>query len=133
MAIAGHETLDPIERLSQSIKQALDILIEERDVFLTGAYEKISRITESKLSLLARLETEIRAVPRTRAVVDMIKRLIEASRRNEQIIDAARQGLAYARRRIARIQEAQGGAVAYAEDGDKIVSRADVLGKDKSL
>ena len=62
----------------------------------------------------------------------MIKQLIEASRRNEQIIDAARQGLAYARRRIARIEEARKGAVAYGEDGGRIVSRADVIGRDRS-
>jgi len=127
------EALDSAQRLVDSIGQALDVLRDERDAFLTGAYDRIGRITELKLQLLERLESEIRAAPRSTEVIDMIKRLIDASRRNEQIIESARQGLAYARRRIARIEDAQGGAVAYAQDGDKIVSRADVLGPDKSM
>lgn len=127
------EAFEPAQRLIESIKQALEVLRDERDAFLTGAYDRISQITELKLKLLDRLEAEIRAAPRSREVIDMIKRLIDTSRRNEQIIEAARQGLAFARRRIARIEDAQGGAVAYAQDGDKIVSRADVLGPDKSM
>ncbi|MEM7058375.1 MAG: hypothetical protein AAF557_12350 [Pseudomonadota bacterium] len=130
---SNDEFANTTQRLSDSIGQALEILSDERDAFLTGAYDRIARITELKLSLLERLEIEIRSAPRSGDVIDMIKRLIDASRRNEQIIEAARQGLAYARRRIARIEDAQGGAVAYSEDGDKIVSRADVLGQDKSM
>lgn len=129
----GEESLDPAQRLMQSIGQALDILRDERDAFLTGAYDRIKRITELKLTLLDRLEAEIRAAPRSQDVIEMIKKLIESSRRNEQIIEAARQGLAYARRRLARIEDTQGGAVAYSEAGGKIVSRADVLGPDKSF
>lgn len=131
MTTAG-ELTDPIRRLLQSISEALEILAEERDVFLTGAYNRISQITETKLALLARLEAEIRDAPKTRQVIDMIKRLIDTSRRNEQIIDAARQGLSYARRRLARIDDAHRGTVAYSEVGEKIVSRDDVLGQDKS-
>lgn len=133
MTFAKNGAFDPVQQLLQSIGQALDILRDERDAFLTGAYDRIGRITELKLELLDRLEAEIRAAPRSHEVIDMIKRLIDTSRRNEQIIEAARQGLAYARRRIARIEDAQGGAVAYSEDGDKIVSRADVLGPHKSM
>lgn len=123
---------DPTRQLLDSITRALQILADERHVFMTGTYEKIAQITDAKMELLNRLEAEIRAAPRTGQVIEMIKQLIDASRRNEQIIDAARQGLAYARRRLGRISDAQGGAVAYAEDGDKIVSRADALGKDTS-
>lgn len=133
MALTTDDAMDPSQRLMQSIAKALDVLSDERDAFLTGAYGRLAGITETKLSLLERLEDEIKAAPRTREVIQKIKNLIDVSRRNEQIIQAARQGLAYARRRIARIEDAQSGTVAYAEDGDKIVSRADVLGSDKSM
>ena len=123
---------DPAAILSETIQSALDVLAEERGIFLAGDYDRIPMITESKLSLLERLESEIRAAPKTREVIDLIKQLIDASRRNEEIIAAARQGLAFAKRRISRIDAAQKGAVAYAEDGDRIVSRADVLGPDHS-
>lgn len=109
------------------INEALHILDQERSVFLNGQYEKLAEIISAKTRVLERLETLIHTVSRTAAFVIAIKDLIDASRRNEQIIRAAQQGLAHARRRMKAIDQTRQGAVAYAEDGSKISSHADVV------
>lgn len=123
---------DILAALFEIIDEGLEVLEEERGVFLSGTYEKIEAITKRKLDVLERLEKAVPAVPRSATVINAIKRLIVASKRNEQIIQAARQGLSHARRRITAISETRRGVVAYAEDGSRIKSRADLLQEDKS-
>lgn len=114
------------------VDEALGVLEEERGAFLSGSFELIQGIAERKMSVLERLETTVPSAPRSANVVTAMKRLIAASRRNEQIIQAARQGLAHARRRLGAIAAASKGVVAYAEDGTKIASRADLISAGKS-
>lgn len=123
---AGHEALLAL------IEDALALLDEERDVFLTGAYGRIAGISERKLDILAELEVQLAQAERSVLVINAVRRLIAASRRNEQIIEAARQGLSHARRRIGAIQEAARGVVAYAEDGTRIASQADLRSREQS-
>lgn len=120
------------ERLFVLVDDAVALLDEERDVFLEGQYMRIAQITERKLELLGDLETELAGAGRSVLVVNAVKRLIALSRRNEQIIQAARQGLAHARRRIVAIREAGQGVVAYAEDGSRIASTADLSNRERS-
>lgn len=117
--------------LRSCIDEALDLLNEERRIFLSGTYEHIARITQAKLAVLEKLEDAIRSTPRSPDLLVMLRNLIEMSRRNEQIIEAARQGFLFARRKISRIREATNGAVAYAEDGSRIKSAADIIGKER--
>ncbi len=120
------------EPLFAIVDEALEILDEEREVFLTGAYDRIASISERKMNALEHLELAIPRARKTAAVIGAIKQLVAASRRNEQIIQAARQGLSHARRRIVAIAEAGRGVVAYAEDGTRIASKADLMKKDRS-
>ena len=119
--------------LMTTVDEALALLDEERDVFLQGRYAEIAGLGERKLAVLERLELALSGIERSALVVGAIRSLISASRRNEQIIEAARQGLAHARRRIGAIQQAVRGAVAYAEDGTKIASHADQIRTGKSF
>lgn len=119
--------------LMTTVDAALTLLDEERDIFLQGRYAEISALGERKLAILEQLELALVGIERSALVVGAIRRLIAASRRNEQIIEAARQGLAHARRRIGAIQQAVRGAVAYAEDGSRIASRADQIRTGKSF
>lgn len=119
--------------LMTTVDAALTLLDEERDIFLQGRYAEISALGERKLAILEQLELALAGIERSALVVGAIRRLIAASRRNEQIIEAARQGLAHARRRIGAIQQAVRGAVAYAEDGSRIASRADQIRTGKSF
>ena len=119
--------------LMNTVDEALILLDEERDIFLQGRYAQIAELAERKLAVLERLELALAGIERSVLVVGAIRRLIAASRRNEQIIEAARQGLAHARRRIGAIQQAVRGAVAYAEDGTRIASQADMIRTGKSF
>ena len=114
------------------VEEALELLARERALFLTGDYEKIPQVSGQKISVLERIEDAIPFAPQTRATIAVIEELVIASRRNEEIIQAARQGLAHARRRISSIREARRGVVAYAEDGSQIASHADLIGREKS-
>lgn len=122
---------DAENTLRTCISDALDLLDQERRVFLSGAYDQIARITEVKLEILERLEASIRVVPKTPDLLELLRHVIDMSRRNEQIIGAARQGFLFARRKIGRIKAATSGAVAYAEDGSLINSTADMLGAER--
>lgn len=121
------------QELMTTVDTALALLDEERDVFLRGRYERIAEIAGRKQAILDELEDAMNGIQRSALVVTAIRRLIAASRRNEQIIQAARQGLAHARRRIGAIQQAMRGVVAYAEDGSRIASHADMIGSGKSF
>lgn len=113
------------DALTEAVDIGMEILSEERDALLTGRYGQLSDITQKKTDLLGRLEDAVRSAPRTRAVQRLVSRLIEASRYNEALLKAAREGLAIAKRRIAGIRKAGRGAVAYAEDGSTISSSGD--------
>lgn len=121
------------EDLMTTVDEALALLDEERDVFLRGKYERIAGIADRKRQILDQLEEAMTGAQRSAPVVMAIRRLIAASRRNEQIIEAARQGLAHARRRIGAIQQAMRGVVAYAEDGSRIASHADMISNGTSF
>lgn len=129
MKFGGAQELgtEPMGSPVDLVNEALEVLDAERNVFLSGQYEKLSEIILAKTQILERLESVIHSVVRTAGFVIAIKSLIEASRRNEQIIRAAQQGLAHARRRMKAIDQTRAGAVAYAEDGSKITSHADVV------
>lgn len=130
--LAGGTIEDPRNLLIDTVQEGLEILSEERRVFLTGAYAQLKELTERKLAILGKLESIIPTVRRNTHVLQAMNALIAESRRNEEIIHAARQGLAQARRRITAIRKTRSGAVAYAEDGTTIMSRADEAGAARS-
>lgn len=119
---------DPEQVFLELIDSGLETLARERDVFLSGAFDQIREISEEKRHLLERLESAMPTIARTPAILNAIEVLVTSSRRNEEIIKAAQQGLSHARRRIESIRKAGRGVVAYAEDGSAISSRADLLG-----
>ena len=122
----------PLDRLLSHVETAMDLLREERDALLRGAYDRITAIAERKAEVLALLEVAIRTAPRTARAISAINRLIAQSRRNEMILAAARDGLMQARRRIAAIARTRGGVVAYLEDGSLVSCRPDCRDTDKS-
>ena len=126
------EDLDTAAPLLRVVDEALDVLATERQVFLSGDYERIVEITEAKSEILVRLEDLIPSMARSITAIRAMQRLVEASKQNEQIIQAARQGLSHAKRRISAIAQTGRGAVAYAEDGTRISSHADLMKADKS-
>lgn len=109
------------------VHEALELLEQERAIFLEGQYAKLAPVIAAKAKVLERLEITIHSVSRSADFLNAVRTLIEASRRNEQIIRAAQQGLAHARRRLTAIDQTRSGAVAYAEDGTRITSRADAV------
>lgn len=115
------------------IEEGLGILHEEREVFMKGRYEALDRITADKLAMMARLEDALPIVPRNAVSLRALERLVKASKRNEEVIAAARQGLSYAKLRIRELSDTRRGAVAYAEDGSRIESRADTITESTSL
>ena len=112
-------------RVVEIVEEGMTLLEREREVLRAGDFPAVSSITSKKTDLLARLETAMRGVRRTAVIVEAVEALISESRRNEGMIRAALQGLAAAKRRIAAIIATGKGAVAYAEDGSRIKSRAD--------
>lgn len=118
--------------LLELIDRAIDLLDDERSIFLDGQYERLPDVLQVKSKLLEQLELAMQTATRTARFVSAVKRLIDASRRNEQIIRAAQQGLSHARRRLKAIDEMHNGAVAYSEDGSRISSRADQIRDRKS-
>lgn len=112
--------------LMDAIAAARKVLAEERAIFLEGRYGELGRITGEKARVLDAME---RAIPRVRpdpALREALERAIAESRRNEQIIAAALMGLRSARRRMRAMAEASAGALAYARDGSRIASAADL-------
>jgi len=101
------------------------LMEEERRALLSGLFDRLGAIGADKARLLAELETAVPATPETPELRRALERLVEASRRNERVITAARAGLLRARRRISAIEAARRGDVAYARDGSRIVSRQD--------
>ena len=114
------------------IASAVELLRRERQVFLTGRYEELAEITGEKERILDQLEGLIPTVVPNAEIIGALRDLIDVSRRNEQIIQAGRQGLAHARRRLKAIEEMNAGAVAYAEDGSQIRSSADLPKDEKT-
>lgn len=116
------DTADPVIEI---VEEGLDLLAREREVLTSGRFPAMPTITAKKSDLLVRLEEAMHGARRTAVLVEAIGRLIAESRRNEGMIRAALQGFAAAKRRIAAIVATGKGAVAYAEDGTRISSRAD--------
>lgn len=111
--------------LLAAISEARRALADERRIFLEGTYGGLRQVTEAKARILAEMEDGMRRVRPDAEIRAALERVIAESRRNEQIIAAALQGLRSARRRVRAIAEARTGAVAYARDGSRIASAAD--------
>lgn len=116
---------DGATHLQNVVEEGLGVLNAEREALLQGRYDRLPEITTEKSKLLGRLETAMRAAPRSGPMQRLVVGLIDASRYNEALLKAAREGLAIAKRRIAAIRKAGRGAVAYAEDGSTITSAGD--------
>jgi len=113
------------ETLDEIIARGHALLGEERAALASGRFDRIEELTARKLALLDALEPAIGAGQGTRELRRRLEALIVESRRNEQLIGAARSGLSAARRRIEAIVATRRGAVAYAPDGSLITSKAD--------
>lgn len=114
------------------LDEALDALRSERMIFLTGRYGDLGKVNAQKAAILEKLAAMLGRVPPDRGLQLKFEALITASRRNERIIAAALQGLRAAKRRIERLMQARDGAVAYAADGSKIASSADLSAHNRS-
>ena len=75
------EDLDTAAPLLRVVDEALDILATERQVFLSGDYERIVEITEAKSEILVRLEDLIPSMARSITAIRAMQRLVEASGR----------------------------------------------------
>lgn len=117
--------MTPDERFLALIGQGHDLMDRERACLTGGHLGALGRLAEEKSALLAALEPAMARVRGTAPVRNAVAGLVAASRRNERLILAARQGLAAARRQIDSIIAASRGAVAYDRDGASITSRDD--------
>lgn len=131
MTSAVAETAVP-PKLIALLDEALDLLDRERIVFMTGRYEEITTLNDEKLSLLTRLQDQLSEARGTPRAIAKLKLVVDASKRNQEIIAAAREGLAHAKRRLGAIRDMEKGVVAYREDGDRIRSLADLMSPGKS-
>lgn len=105
------------------------LLAQERVLFMRAQYAAAAELALEKQTLLDRIEQTMRGLRATPALTAALKALIEDSRHNERVIQAARAGVAIARRKIAAIIATQRGAVAYDREGRRINSTADAMGK----
>ena len=121
------------ERMLRTIADGHALLARERELMRAGDYAGMAGLSGEKQVMLRTLEELIRRigaerrhhedkVPELRAA---LAALVEDSHRNERLIEAARQGVAAARRRIGTILATRRGAVAYDRDGAPISSRED--------
>ena len=110
-------------------EEGTGLLRAERDAFMSGRFAALPTLLDRKQALLFEIEETIPQVRRTAPVVEALQALIAEGRRNEEIIRAARVGVGAARRTLRQIARTQRGAVAYAEDGGLITSKADAAGK----
>lgn len=134
LVVDGHVKVeDPSAALVNAVAVTIELLDDERDAFLSGAYHLLPELSDRKLTMLKEIENCIQETTRSAKTVVLITQVIERGRRNEEIIRAAQQGLAFARRRIGQLNDTVSGAVAYAEDGSRIASRADMLGDTTSF
>lgn len=122
----------PPDAIIDLLQNGLDLLEDERAAFLGGEYNRIPAISDRKSRLLSDLEQFLPPPERSKTAEQMLAALVEMSRRNEDIIKAARQGLSHARRRIRSIKQADHGVVAYDESGADIACTADRLRRDRT-
>lgn len=123
---------DAAEAIVSLLREGLELLDDERSAFLSGDFAKVPAISERKVKLLADLETLLPPAQRSAMAETLLSVLVDMSRRNEEIIQAARHGLSLARRRIRSIQQADRGVVAYDESGEHITCTADRLKSDRT-
>jgi len=105
------------------------LLERERALFFRGDFTHVAELIAAKEELLARFESAVSTAVPTPALRTALDRLIAESRRNEDLIAAARRGVLAARRRIEAIAATRKGDVAYAPDGTRIRSEADASEK----
>lgn len=117
--------MTPADQVLQAIADGHGLLAREREMLDSGDYAGMAGLVAEKQALLDRLEQLIRQVRGTAGLRAALTALIEDSRRNELLIQAARQGVVGARRRIETILATKRGAVAYDRDGAPISSRED--------
>ncbi|GMG83634.1 hypothetical protein LNKW23_28470 [Paralimibaculum aggregatum] len=124
-----HSGDSPEDRLQALIAEGGRLLGEERQAIFAGRLEGLADIAAGKLALLAELDAAIAGAPDDPALRAALDRLVREGRRNERVLQAARAGIAAARRRLAAIEATRRGDVAYEHDGSRIVSRDDAAGK----
>lgn len=122
--------MTPAERLLALVEDGRALMARERVLLMRGAVDEVARLGAEKAALLESLQRVIRQVRGTAGLRAALDGLIAESRRNEQLLHAARQGVAAARRRIAAILATRRGAVAYDRDGSVIASREDGVRED---
>ena len=111
--------------LLELIGQGQMLLEREHALLLTGDVAAVADLAEQKRAFVGALDAAAAQGRATPVLRDALARLIEQSRHNEQLLLAARRGVAAARRQIAAIRATGRGAVAYARDGSPIASRDD--------
>lgn len=101
------------------------ILAAEKSALLAGAYDSVSAATSAKDRLGRLLETMLvdeRRAGQLPAYRRRIKKIVEAAKENESLLNAAKLGAASARSRIKDILNQQRTVGVYAETGDKLMS-----------
>lgn len=119
--------MTPAERLLALVAEGRDLLERERALLLRGAFAELAELAGAKSALLEALDGLAGQVRGTEEVRAALTGLIAESRRNERLIEAARQGVGTARRRLGAIAATRQGAVAYDRDGSAIGSREDAI------
>lgn len=129
---------DGPEGFKRLVAEGLSILERERALCRAGQLDAAVSLAPEKEGFVARLAGVAPAAlgqdasaGDRRALRAALERLVARARENERLIQAAREGVRAAARRLARLDAAQQGAVAYRADGTTILSREDAAGRSK--
>ena len=90
-----------------------DLLVAEREALLKGDLEKLNALLVSKESLIE----AINAVPQTDlSTMEMLDKKVK---RNQLLLDGAREGIRAVAARMARLREVKGALETYGADGKR--------------
>jgi flagellar biosynthesis/type III secretory pathway chaperone len=115
----------PLIALKTTLDGLLRLLEQEKQSLINGELAAIPGYAKSKAELSARLDqilADPRAAAQTPAFRGLLKKVAQAASENEELINAAREGVKSARARLKEIIERQRMVGVYGEGGEKVLS-----------
>lgn len=105
------------------VTQLENLLDQERDILLSGEFDKLEKLTEQKEIMKKRLEAG-----NTNTAQEQLERIFEKSSKNQMLISSAQRGIQAA---ISQIREvAEGSFQSYSREGNRTpLTGVQTLGK----
>ena len=111
------------------LDRGVELLEHEKRLLVGGDLGGLDDLAADKARLLEEIEFAVPGDDPPEEIQRGFARVLAAARRNETLLQAAREGVAAARRRIGALYATRRGAVAYDREGAPIQSRSDTWGK----